>query len=173
MTRPDPTMQLLRENLQPRPGRQGWHGGPTPLGSLRGVSAETARWRPAPGRHSIWELALHIAYWEYAVRRRLEGRARSDERFPRSPANWPGMPEPPDARAWARDQALIREEHERLLHAIAAIPRTRLDRRPPGARKWTCGELIVGVAQHDAYHTGQIQLLKRLWRDRAQPGDRR
>jgi len=25
------------------------------------------------------------------------------------------------------------------------------------------GELIVGIAQHDAYHTGQIQLVKRLW----------
>jgi uncharacterized damage-inducible protein DinB len=31
-------------------------------------------------------------------------------------------------------------------------------------RKWTYGELIIGVAAHDAYHTGQIQLLKRLGR---------
>ena len=27
-------------------------------------------------------------------------------------------------------------------------------------------ELIVGIAQHDAYHAGQIQLMKRLWSER-------
>jgi uncharacterized damage-inducible protein DinB len=53
-----------------------------------------------------------------------------------------------------------------LLDAIASVPVAHLDRRPPGARKWTSGELIVGIAQHDAYHTGQIQLMKRLWRER-------
>jgi uncharacterized damage-inducible protein DinB len=25
--------------------------------------------------------------------------------------------------------------------------------------------LVYGVASHDVYHTGQIQVLKRLWRD--------
>jgi len=38
--------------------------------------------------------------------------------------------------------------------------------RPAGATKWTYGELILGIAQHDAYHAGQIQLMKRLWSER-------
>jgi hypothetical protein len=33
-------------------------------------------------------------------------------------------------------------------------------------RKWTFGELIAGIALHDAWHTGQIQLLKRLYQVR-------
>ncbi len=33
-------------------------------------------------------------------------------------------------------------------------------------RKWSYGDLIAGVLAHDAYHTGQIQLLKRLWKRR-------
>ena len=85
----DPITRLLVENIQPRAGRRGWHGGPTPLGALRGVTAEQARWRPAPRRKSLWELAVHVAYWKYAVRRRLQGEsggARAD-RFPRQPAN--------------------------------------------------------------------------------------
>ena len=49
-----------------------WHGGPTAMSVLRGVSVETASWRPGPGRHTIWELVLHIAYWKYAIRRRIE-----------------------------------------------------------------------------------------------------
>ena len=37
---------------------------------------------------------------------------------------------------------------------------------PPASKRWTYGELIVGIAMHDAYHTGQIQLVKRLWQER-------
>ena len=63
--------------------------------------------------------------------------------------------------------ALLRNEHERLIAAVEAVPDRRLGERPTGAKKWTYGELISGIAQHDAYHTGQIQLLKRLYHDRA------
>jgi len=159
---PDPFATLLLENVQPRPGRGAWHGGPTSAGSLRGVSASQAAWLPAPGRKSIWQLALHIAYWNYAVRRRLEG--GSGPRFPRAPANWPQMPERADARSWAEDGALLKAEHERLAATIAKIPSSRYGTALAGGKRWTIGELIVGIAQHDAYHTGQIQLLKRLWR---------
>lgn len=151
---------LLLENVQPRRHAQGWHGGPTPLNAVRGVTAADARWVPPHGRKNIWSLVLHIAYWKYAVRRKLE--SGGGERFPRHPANWPRLPEPPTDAAWRADVALLRQEHERLLHAIAAIPVSRLDDRPPRSRRWTYGELIVGIAQHDSYHTGQIQMLKRL-----------
>jgi len=158
---PDPIQTLLIENVQPRPGRGGWHGGPTPVGALRGVAAEQAAWMPAPGRKSIWALALHVAYWKYAVRRRLEG--GSAPRFPRTPANWPAVPAGADDRAWAADVALLKSEHERLLAAIAAVPVSRYRDALPDGKRWTKGELIVGIAQHDAYHAGQIQMLKRLW----------
>ena len=160
--------RLLIENVQPPRGRQGWHGGPTSSGALRGVDEVQARWRPGANRRSIWELTLHIAYWTYAVRRRLlAGRDRSaPSRFGRSPANWPRLPEPADAAAWAADVALLRLERERLVEACASVPVSALDDRPPGSRRWTYGELIVGIAQHDAYHTGQLQLVKRLWQER-------
>jgi uncharacterized damage-inducible protein DinB len=157
----DSIATLLLENIQPRPGRGSWHGGPTPVGALRGVSAEQAAWTPAPGRKSIWQLALHIAYWKYAVRRRIEGGA--DSRFPRAPANWPRLPKPADERAWRQDVALLKQEHERLVSVISAVPPSRYGVAMPGGKRWTLGEMILGIAQHDAYHTGQIQLLKRLW----------
>lgn len=158
---PDPIQTLLIENVQPRPGRGGWHGGPTPIGALRGVTTSQALWTPARGRKSIWALALHVAYWKYAVRRRLEGGGGA--RFPRTPANWPGVPNTPDDRAWRADIALLRSEHERLLAAIATVPPNRYGEELSDGKRWTKGELIVGIAQHDAYHAGQIQMLKRLW----------
>ena len=124
------------------------------------MSAAEARRVPAPGRHSIWALALHIAYWKYAVCRRLAGSERT--RFPRSPANWPAVPAPADEAAWKADRALLEGEHRRLMRVIATFPPAKLNRRPPGGKKWTYAELIIGVLVHDAYHTGQIQLLKRL-----------
>lgn len=160
--------RLLTENLQPAPGRRGWHGGPTPLGALRGVSAQQAYWRPGAARKSVWELALHIAYWKYAVRKRLGAAAGAalTERFARSPSNWPSVPASADPAAWEADRKLLRDEHESLVAAVRLVPLAWLDRKLPGGRQWTYGELIVGIAQHDAYHTGQIQLVKRLWQER-------
>jgi uncharacterized damage-inducible protein DinB len=117
---------------------------------------------PARRRHSIWELALHIAYWDYAVRRRLDPGSARD--FPRSPANWPALPERPDARAWALDRALLAREHAALVQVVRRVTASRWNRRLTG--RWTTGETVVGIAAHEVYHTGQIQLLKRLWRAR-------
>jgi uncharacterized damage-inducible protein DinB len=158
---PDSIAKLVLETIQPRTGRGSWHGGPTAAGALRGVSVEEAAWTPAPGRKSIWQLALHIAYWKYAVRRRIEGGA--DSRFPRAPANWPRLPKPADERAWREDVALLKQEHARLVEVIAAVPSSRYGAEVPEGKRWTMGEMILGIAQHDAYHTGQIQQLKRLW----------
>ena len=155
---------LLAEAIQPASGRRAWHGGPTPLGALRGVTAQQAAWRPGPRRKSIWALALHLAYWDYAVRRLLDGSARGA--FPRAPSNWPAPPEKPDARSWAADVALVRAEHDRLAQAASRVAPDLLGRRPPGSRQWTYGELLAGIAMHEAYHTGQVQLLKRLWQER-------
>jgi uncharacterized damage-inducible protein DinB len=164
-------IDLLTWNLQPPPGRKNWHGGPSPSGALRGVTAAQAAWRPTPRRKTVWELALHIAYWKYTVRRHLETGERP--RFPRSPANFPDQPEPADDAAWARDVALVRAEHERLVAAVRALASARLDDLPPDGRRWTYGELVLGIAAHDAYHTGQIQLLKRLWQERSLLAPRR
>ena len=162
--------ELLEWNLQPQSGRRSWHGGPTPVGALRGVTAEQARWVPTPSRKSIWQLTLHVAYWKYAVRRHLE--EGSIARFPRKPANWPSVAPGADAAAWAWDVALLKDEHQRLLEALRRVRRWPLDRIPPEGRRWTYGELLLGIAVHDAYHTGQIQLLKRLWQERARLGRR-
>ena len=61
--------------------------------SAPGVTPEEALWRPAPGRHNVWELTLHTAYWKYAVRRRLAGAAIGS--FDRKPSDWPAIPDPP------------------------------------------------------------------------------
>lgn len=65
------TRELLA-SLDEAFNRRSWHG--TNLrGALRRVDLKTAAKRPQPGRHNIWELVVHAAYWKYDVRRRLKG----------------------------------------------------------------------------------------------------
>ena len=132
-----------------------WHG-PTLRGCLRGVSVELASWKPAPDRHSIWELALHCAYWKHRVRCRIGG---VESRFGRSPSNFPSLPVKPDAQAWKRDLALLNRAHRALVEAVQSLDPSTLDEPAP---RRTRREQILGAAFHDVYHAGQIRLLKKL-----------
>ena len=125
---------------------------------------EQAAWRPASKRHSIWELALHLAYWKYAVRRHLVALPQGS--FPRSPADWPAVPKPADARGWKADRALLRSEHVELVEAVRAFDPRKLDEAAPGKGNYRFVDLLFGIAGHDLYHVGQIQMLKRLYRGR-------
>ena len=155
-----PTLKLISRTMHPLRG-QAWHGGPTPVGAVRGVSPALAAWRPAPGRHTIWELALHSAYWQYAVRRRILGDS-AGERFPRSPANWPDMPDWITRAGWDADRAVLSRAHLLLAQAVEEFPVKLLGKKIPGPKRWTWDEMLIGIAMHDAYHAGQIQLLKRM-----------
>lgn len=144
--------------------RRSWHG--TNLrGSIRRVSATVAAWRPGRGRHNIWELVVHAAYWKYAVRRRLVGEARGS--FPVKGSNWFSRPPARDASetAWRADVALLDEMHRALRQAIGRLSARDLNRRPAGSQV-NHFDVISGVAAHDLYHAGQIQLLRKLFTSR-------
>jgi hypothetical protein len=120
-----------------------------------------ASWRPAPGRHHAWEIAVHAAYWKYAAWRRLTGEKRGS--FARTGSNWFPSLAPPTEAAWRKDVALLGEYHRQLRVAVARLEDGDLDRRAPGGTE-TVGRLVRGIAAHDLYHAGQIQLLKRMMR---------
>ncbi len=144
------SISLLLEILDQAYEKKTWHG-PNLKGALRGVSAKEAAWRPAPRRHNIRELLLHAAYWKYAVRRRLRGEKRGS--FAMKGSNWFASQSRPDEKAWRQDRQLLEREHRQLRTAIAVLRSGK--KRLPEA-------LLFGVAFHDVYHAGQIQLLKRL-----------
>ena len=130
-------------------------------GSLRGVSLEAAAWRPRPGAHNIWELMVHAAYWKYAAWRRLTGATRGS--FPLEGSNFFERPVERTDAAWRADLRLLDAMHRELRAAVRGhAPRARSSTRLPGS-KVTRLRLITGVAAHDLYHAGQIQLLKKLY----------
>ena len=162
-SKPGGELPLLLQILDEGYEKKAWHG-PNLRGTLRGVGAQQAAWRPGPERHNIWELAVHAAYWKYANWRRLTGEKRGS--FALAGSNWIVRPEIPTEKAWRADLALLDAEHRRLRAAVEKIRPAALSRRRVTGSPHRAATLVYGIAHHDVYHAGQIQLLKRLFRDR-------
>jgi hypothetical protein len=156
---PAPELELLLRIVDEGFEKKAWHG-PNLRGSIRGLTARQAAWRPAPGRHNIWEIVVHAAYWKYAVRRRLLGEKRGS--FPLKGSNWFRRPAELNEESWRKDVALLGEQHEAMRIAIEKIG-SQLSKTRAGS-KTSNATLIYGIAAHDVYHAGQIQILKRLQR---------
>jgi hypothetical protein len=137
-----------------------WHG-PNLRGSLRGVTPMQAAWRPEPKRHNIWELAVHAAYWKHVAVRRLTGAGRGS--FTLKGSNWFERAGGGTATDWRADLELLERSHRTFRDVVANLIPRDLPRKPVGAEFDTFA-IVSGVAAHDLYHAGQIQLLKTLMR---------
>jgi uncharacterized damage-inducible protein DinB len=148
---------LLVAQMDQAYNRRSWHG--TNLrGSIRGMDASQAAWRPSADRHSVQEIVVHAAYWKYAVCRRLTGATRGS--FPLKGSNWfprAGV----DRGQWQADVRLLDDLHGQLREAVSRLDGARLERKAAGGST-TILELVSGIIAHDLYHAGQIQLLKKL-----------
>jgi hypothetical protein len=147
------TGKLLLTLLDEGYEKKTWHG-PNLHQSIKGLTARQAAWRPGPGRHNIWEVMVHAAYWKYVVRRRIEGGKRGS--FALKGSNFFARPEKGKATkaAWRADKKLLEREHRAMCAAIAKTLRA------PRSDKYL--RQLYGVAFHDVYHAGQIRLLRRL-----------
>lgn len=158
MLRADVSAELLLKAVEGDP----WYGAST-VTLLRGLSAAQASFRPARDVHSIWELVLHMTAWAGEVDRRLGGRQ------PQLPVegDWPEVGDGGE-EAWRRTVDEFVRTNERLGARIREVAGVRWD-RPVGAVRdaamgtgVTHAEMLLGVLQHNAYHTGQIALVRKL-----------
>ena len=155
---------LLLLQLEQAFDKRSWHG-TNLLGSVRGLAHRDGSWRPAKGRHNIWEIVVHTAYWKYTVYRQLTGEARGS--FALKGSNWFARTSADSEDLLDADVALLKGYHRKLLEAVRAFPSASFGELVTG-RKNTYRDLVVGIAAHDLYHAGQIQLLKRLKTNRGQ-----
>ncbi|MFN7958041.1 MAG: DinB family protein [Holophagaceae bacterium] len=150
-------LNLLLLALDQAYDRKSWHGSNL-KGALRGLTADQAAQRPAPGRPSIQELVVHLAYWKYAVLRQIADLPRGT--FPLKGSNWFSRPQV-SAAQWQADLALLDHMQAQLRKAVSGLTPAELD-RPSAKARYRLRDLILGAAAHDLHHGGQIQLIKRL-----------
>ena len=133
-----------------------WHG-PAVAEALDGVDAAAAAELPSPRAHSIWQIAHHIGVWIDVARRRIEG-----EPIDQVPVevDWPAALGSSEAD-WKAEVETLEEAHRRLHAAVKGLDDSRLD-DPVGGSDPTVRGMLCGVLQHNAYHAGQIVMLKKV-----------
>ena len=154
----DCSADVLVEMLDAAYRADGWHG-PNLRSTIARVKLEQALWRPGPNKHNIAEIVLHCAYWKYVGVRRLTGAKRGG--FALKGSNWFAFGDDKSKAKWRAARALLNEIHVQLIQTVGKMTPTALKRVPPGS-KVTNLKMIYGLAAHDAYHAGQIRLLRGL-----------
>jgi uncharacterized damage-inducible protein DinB len=132
-----------------------WHG--SSLQELvAALSADEAIQRPIPTAHNIWELVLHITSWSNIALRRITG----GQVEPYEDEDWP-VPDEKTAQQWEADREAMAESHERLTEVVAGLSDEDMLAKAPKSSN-SVAVMLHGVAQHDAYHGGQIALLRKI-----------
>jgi uncharacterized damage-inducible protein DinB len=131
-----------------------WQG-PSVREILGGVTAAQAMAHPIAGGHSIWELVHHVTAWVRAVHRRVLGEVCE----PEGEADWPPVGNTSDD-AWTAAFEELRRSQAELIATLRTLSDADLDGPVPN-REYDRAHLLHGLAQHHAYHAGQMSLLKR------------
>lgn len=138
-----------------------WYG-PNIDQVLADIITTDAAAHPIPNAHSIWEITLHLTAWIREVRRRLQlGVWQVPEE-----GDWPA-PTAVSPANWSAAVNELSEAHSLLAEELSRFPEARLDETVGETRDQSMGtgqtyrQMLHGLLQHDAYHLGQISLLKK------------
>ena len=152
---PQPETVQFAETLRRSHDGDSWQG-PSLSELLAGVIAAQAAARPIANAHGIWDLVLHLAAWHRVVRRRIAG--ETIVAIPDA-EDFPSVDDTSEA-AWAAAKGALHASSAETVDLIRAFPLDRLDEEVPG-KGYSYRHMLSGVSAHDAYHAGQIALLKK------------
>ena len=114
---------------------------------------------PTGAEHTSWQVLEHmrIAQWDI-----LEFSRNAKHVSPEFPAGyWPPAAEPPDASAWERSVAAFRADLDSMARLVADASTDLFARIPHGQGQTILREALL-VADHNAYHLGELVLVRRL-----------
>jgi uncharacterized damage-inducible protein DinB len=119
--------------------------------ALRGVV-------PLGGEHSAWQLVEHLRKAQSDILEFCISLTYREKKWPQD--YWPKTVAPRDAKAWTQALASIRRDRK-VMQKLASNPKIDLLAAVPNGSGQTYLREILLVADHDAYHIGQIVSLRR------------
>jgi len=134
--------------------------------AVKNLPAELRGKRPKGAEHSPWELLEHmrIALWDI-----LEFTRNPKHVSPQFPAGyWPASQAPPDGKAWDKSVNAFRADLKALADLVADERTDLLAPLAHGDGQTVLREALV-AADHNAYHLGELVLLRRLlgaWKEK-------
>jgi uncharacterized damage-inducible protein DinB len=126
---------------------------------IAGLPPELRGSRPEGASHSPWQMLEHlrIAQWDI-----LEFSRSRDHVSPDWPAEyWPAEPAPPGEEAWERSIEAFRRDLQAMQELVDDAATDLYARIPWGDGQTLLREALL-VADHNAYHLGELVLLRRL-----------
>lgn len=127
--------------------------------AVAGIASDLQGIRPEGLPHSAWEIVEHLRITQHDILDFCRDPAYRERDWPAD--YWPPAPAPPDPDAWEASLRAYREDR-RALQQLATDPSVDLAARiPHGSGQTYLRELIL-VADHSAYHVGQLVLVRRL-----------
>jgi len=151
--RKDLVLSTLRAAGETRGGL--WHA--SLLEAVDDLGAEDARWSPAPGRPSIWAIVRHVVHWKRGVMAALDHDGVELDDW--TAGDWSALPD--DDAGWNDDREELVRATRLLEQRLSAADEQLLDREVFGFSA-SIAETAMNVATHDAYHAGQVRLLRKL-----------
>jgi hypothetical protein len=127
--------------------------------AVKNMPAEQRGKRPKGAEHSPWQLLEHlrIAQWDI-----LEFSRDAKHKSPKWPEEyWPKNPVPPDEKAWDKSVRAFRRDLKTLC-ALVSDPNTDLYAKIPHGDGQTILREVLLTADHNAYHLGQLVLVRKL-----------
>jgi DinB superfamily len=121
--------------------------------------------KPTGLPHSPWRLLEHMRIAQWDILRFSVDAAHVSPEFPAG--YWPTGDAPPDAHAWDRSVAAFRADLQAMKDLVTEPEIDLFARIPHGQGQTVLREALL-VADHNAYHLGQLVTVRRLlgaWRD--------
>ena len=127
--------------------------------AVEGMPVDRMGLQPAGLPYSPWQLLEHL---RIAQRDILEFCRNPAYRHPKWPDDyWPDSAAPPSPDAWRRSVDAFRADREALQTLAADRTMDLSAKLPHGTGQTRLRELLL-VADHNAYHVGQLVLVRRL-----------
>lgn len=127
--------------------------------AIKGLPTDLRGKTPEGAEHSPWQLLEHlrIAQWDildFSRNPEYKALAWPDE-------YWPKSPEPPDEDAWDESVESFRKDLKELCSLISDKSTDLYAKIPHGDGQTILREALL-TADHNAYHVGQLVLVRRL-----------
>lgn len=129
------------------------------------LSAEDAGRASVDAPYTIFQVLNHMRFWQNLYLRRLDG-----EEVPTPPSaadGWPGAPAP---RGTADLEAAVGDFRRGIAWALGVAASPGLEESLPNWGGINRAHGLALLAGHNAYHTGQVVLLRRQFGDWPPPG---
>lgn len=122
--------------------------------TLHGVDAVIAVKSINAHSNSIWQLVFHLTYWRTSVINRLNGTTAPP------PFKDFALPDILNEENWKQTLLDFENVYHQLRSTILHFKQENLHKPSPRPEQ-TYYQLMMGCLQHDAYHLGQIVLIKK------------